>query len=302
LKTTIGIVAHDAGGAEIVSRLIRKIDAHFLYALAGPAVKIFNKNLGKIQNTMTVDLIQKVDYLICGTSWESTHENEALKIAKEFGVRVISVLDHYSSYAERYIKDGYDIIPVEIWVTDELSLQLARELNPSATIQVVGNPYLEEMANAFLQLEVSSHSSEYFKVLYLTEPISQQAKTQYGDENAWGFTEFDALKYFLQNLSVLTKQHNVRVFLRKHPSEREGKYVDFLGNFKGAQVLMSSEEELLVDIASADAIAGCDTMALLIGVAINKPVYSSLPPNTINPTLPSTGITYIREFSGHGSK
>jgi hypothetical protein len=302
LKTTIGIVAHDAGGAEIVSRLIRKINAHFLYSLAGPAVKIFNENLGEIQNSMTEDLIQKVDYLICGTSWESNHENEALKIAKEFGVRVISVLDHYSCYAERYIKNGYDIIPVEIWVTDELSLQLARELSPKASIRVVGNPYLEEMKNAFQQLEVSSNSSKYFRVLYLTEPISQQAKTQYGDANAWGFTEFDALKYFLQNLSVLTKQHDVRVFLRKHPSEHEGKYSDFLGNFKGVQVLMSSEEELLVDIASADAIAGCDTMALLIGVAINKPVYSSLPPNTITPTLPTIGITYIREFSGHGSK
>lgn len=301
MKTTIGIVAHDAGGAEIISRLIRKMDAHFLYALAGPAVKIFNKNLGEIQNSRTEDLIQKVNYLICGTSWESTHENAALKIAKEFGVRVISVLDHYSSYAERFIKDGYDIIPAEIWVTDELSLKLACELNPHANIRVVGNPYLEDMKNAFQQMQVSSHNSDYFNILYLTEPISQQAKIQYGDENAWGFTEFDALKYFLQNLSVLTKHQNVRVFLRKHPSELEDKYSEFLGNFDGAQVLMSGSEELIVAIASADAIAGCDTMALLIGVAINKLVYSSLPPNTINPTLPTTGITYIRELSGHGS-
>ena len=108
---------------------------------------------------MAVTDIQKVDYLICGTSWESTHENEALKIAKEFGVRVISVLDHYSSYTERFIKDGYDIVPAEIWVTDELSLQLAREVNLDATIQIVGNPYLEEMKAAFQLLEVSSHSS-----------------------------------------------------------------------------------------------------------------------------------------------
>ena len=301
MKPTIGIVAHDAGGAEIVSRLIRKMDAHFLYALLGPAVKIFDKNLGEIQNSRIEDLIQKVDYLICGTSWESTHENEALKSAKEFGVRVISVLDHYSCYAERYIKDDYDIIPTEIWVTDELSLKLARELNPDASIRVVGNPYLEDMKNALLQLQISNHSSEYFSVLYLTEPISQQAKIQYGDENAWGFTEFDALKYFLQNLSVLTKHHDVRVFLRKHPSEREDKYSDFLGDFEDAQVLMSREEDLIVAIASADAIAGCDTMALLIGVASNKLVYSSLPPNTITPTLPTTGITYIRELSGHGS-
>ena len=302
MKPIIGIVAHDAGGAEIVSRLIRKIEAEFLFALAGPAIKVFNKNLGEIANATIEDLIKKVDYLICGTSWESTHENAALKLADDLGMRVISVLDHYSCYTERYIKDSYDIIPAEIWVTDQHSLQLAHELNPNADIQVVGNPYLEDMKSAFMKMDVPSLHSEYFDILYFTEPISRQAKIQYGDENAWGFTEFDALKYFLQNLSFLTEQHDVRVFLRQHPAEHENKYSNFLGNFEGIQILMSCEEELLMSIASVHAIAGCDTMALLIGVAINKPVYSSLPPNTIIPTLPSMGITYIREVSGHGSK
>jgi len=302
MKPIIGIVAHDAGGAEIISRLIRKIEAEFLYALAGPAVKIFKKNLGEVVNVATEDLIREVDYLICGTSWESTHENAALQLADELDMRVISVLDHYSCYTERFIKESYNIIPTEIWVTDQHSLQLARNLFPNADIQIVGNPYIEEMKSAFLKMKLPSLHSKYFDVLYLTEPISQQAKIQYGDENAWGFTEFDALKYFLRNLSYLTEQRDIRVFLRQHPSEHENKYSDFLGDFEGTQVLMSGEEELLMAIASVHVIAGCDTMALLIGVAISKPVYSSLPPNTISPTLPSIGITYIRELSGHGSK
>jgi hypothetical protein len=302
LKPIIGIVAHDAGGAELISRLIQKIEADFLYALAGPAVKIFNDNLGEIANVTIENLIAEVDYLICGTSWESTHENAALKLAEELGMRVISVLDHYSCYSERYVKESYNIIPAEIWVTDQHSLQLARELNPNADIKVVGNPYLEEMKRNFMKMTLPSLHSKYFDILYLTEPTSQQAKIQYGNENAWGFTEFDALKYFLQNLPLLTEQADVRVFLRQHPSEPENKYYDFLGIFDSIQVQMSGEEELLSAMASVHAIAGCDTMALLIGVAINKPVFSSLPPNTINPTLPSMGITYIRKVLGHGSK
>ena len=101
-------------------------------------------------------IVEESDFLICGTSWQSTHENEAICLAKETNKRVVSVLDHYSCYLERFVKSGFSIIPNELWVTDKKSRALAREIAPSAIIKIVGNPYLDEMKLSFDFLPVGS--------------------------------------------------------------------------------------------------------------------------------------------------
>lgn len=296
---SIGIVSHDAGGAEIVSRLIKKNQAHYLFAIAGPAIEIFRRNFGEFENSTIEDVVRKTDYLICSTSWQSTHENIAIKLAYEHNKKAISVLDHYSCYAERYIKAGFNIIPREIWVTDLLSLELAQKLSASAQITIVGNPYFEDLKKQYEQLEKPDLSSEFTDILYLTEPTSEQAQTQSGSENALGYTEFDALRYFLRNLSRLNKNRVTRVSIRTHPSELQEKYREFIGDFGQFQVSFCSEKEILLSMAKVHAIAGCDTMALLLGVEIGIKVFSSLPPNSTGATIPTKGIIYLRESNEH---
>jgi hypothetical protein len=299
LRKIIGVVSHDAGGAEIVSRLVKKMEADYLFAIAGPAIEVFRRNLGIIENSTIEELTEKADYLICGTSWQSTHENLALKIAARNNVHVISVLDHYSFYLERYLKNGFDIVPKEIWVTDSRSSELAHQFFPMSQITIVGNPYLEDLKDLYREIEKPKLSSEYTDILYLTEPTSAQARIQSGHENAWGYTEFDALQYFLANLWCLQTNLTVRVYLRAHPSEAQYKYSQFLGTYEGYQVLMCEEKDLLISMAKVHAIVGCDTMALLLGVEIGVKVYSSLPPCAAHATIPTKGITYIRELNAH---
>ena len=43
-------------------------------------------------------------------------------------------------------------------------------------------------------------------ILYVCEPTSQIAKKMYNDENYFGYTEVDALKYFLKNIDRLGKK------------------------------------------------------------------------------------------------
>ncbi len=294
MNNHIGIVSHDAGGAEILSRLIKKIQAHYLFSIAGPAIDIFRRNFGEFENLAIEDLVEKADYLICGTSWKSTHENIAIKLANEQNKHVISVLDHYSCYLERYIKPGFNIVPREIWVTDLQSFELAQKLSPSAKISIVGNPYLEDLKKQFEQLDKHTPSSEYKDILYLTEPTMEQAQIQSGSENAFGYTEFDALRYFLGSLWRLGGDQIIRVHLRTHPSELQDKYREFIGDFGQFQVLFCQEKDILISISKVHAIAGCDTMGLLLGVKIGIPVFSSLPPNSTDATIPTEGIVYLR--------
>lgn len=296
MKQRIGIVSHDAGGAELISHLLKKTDADYLFSLQGPAVSIFKRNFGNLKNIDLERLVTESDLLVCGTSWQSTHENQALYLAKEKNKRAISVLDHYSCYLERYVKNGFHIIPPELWVTDEHSLKLAQAIAPNANITIVGNPYLDEMERNFDRIEKPTLRADGFDILYLSEPIALQAGAQYGDQNYWRFNEFTAFEYFLANIRKITAKSNIIISIRRHPAEARNKYEQLVTKRDDVEIKLSTESDLLTEMANSHAVVGVDTIALLVALRIGKPVFSSLPPLTIEPTLPPAGITYLREL------
>jgi hypothetical protein len=292
----IGVVSHDAGGAELICELIKNMKGNFIFSLKGPAVQIFRKNFGVVKNYDLSELITKSEWLICGTSWQSEHENRALYLAEKNSILAVSVLDHYTCYEERYIKDNYNTIPREIWVADEKSSVLAQNLAPNSKIKIVGNLYLENFRSKFISLNLRSLPDDNLVILYLMEPFSEQAKMQYADENYWKFTEFTAFEYFLNKISQITASKSAIIYVRKHPSETYGKYDHLIGKYKDYDIKISTEEDLLLDMARSNIIVGVDSIALLAAAAIEKPVYSSLPPNTVEPSLVTKKVTYLRDL------
>ena len=220
----IGVVSHDAGGAEFICALIKNMKGNFIFSLKGPAIQIFRKNFGEVKNYDLNELIKKSKWLICGTSWQSEHENKALYLAEKSGILAVSVLDHYTCYEERYIKENYNTIPKEIWVADEKSSVLAQNLAPNSKIKIVGDLYLESFRSKFMSLNLSS----------------------------------------LPNINY--------------------------------DIKISTEDELLFDMARSNIIVGVDSIALLAAAAIEKPVYSSLPPNTVEPSFVTKKVTYLRDL------
>jgi hypothetical protein len=296
MKPKIGIVSHDAGGAELISRLLKRTEADYLFSLQGPAIHIFKENIGNYKNIDLDILVAKSDYLICGTSWQSTHENQALCLAKENNKRVISVLDHYSCYVERYVKNSFRIIPTEFWVTDEKSMSLVRNISPMANITIVGNPYLDEMKINFNRIEKQILREDRFDILYLTEPFAAQSEAQYGHQDHWKLNEFTAFQFLISNIEKITNNPNVSVFIRHHPAEKHDKYRHLVGRRGNIEIKLSLQGDLLVEMAHSHAVVGVDTLAMLLALGIGKPVYSSLPPFTLEATLPRDGIVYLREL------
>ena len=70
----IGIVCHDAGGAEIISSSILQESLVVRFCLEGPAIKIFERKLGTIKRESLLEVINNSSSLLCGTSWESDLE------------------------------------------------------------------------------------------------------------------------------------------------------------------------------------------------------------------------------------
>ena len=94
------VVSHDAGGAEVLSRIVKQTKIKKYFFLSGPAKKIFRRNKEeKFSNIY--ETINKADLCICSTSMDNDTYYAAFQYAKKRGVYTIVVLDHWNFYKDR---------------------------------------------------------------------------------------------------------------------------------------------------------------------------------------------------------
>lgn len=296
IPETVAVVAHDAGGAELLAHLIRRGDVRNpRLALAGPALSIFSRVLGNLSLLSLEQAIAGSSLVLTGTSWASDIEWRALKLARDAGIRSATFLDHWVNYAERFIRSGVVCLPDEIWVADEYAELLARREFIGVPVVLRGNPYLDHIiARTKLSQPTSKgRDATSHRVLIVTEPISAHALRQHGTVQFFDYTEFDALAHILDILPIRIGKRNIeRISLRPHPSESPEKYYYILENDPNIFILKGTE--LLDDILDSTIIIGCNTMALIVALAVGKRAVSCIPAGGRNCILPHTGIEHWR--------
>jgi len=177
----IAIIAHDAGGAEILSSYVRQTGLNCCYGLEGPACKIFERKLGPIQILPLEQAVDQSTSILCGTSWQSDIEINAIKRARSQGKRSTAFIDHWVNYRDRFIRASEILLPDEIWIGDVMAENMAKEIFPGLPITLVNNPYLkdiEQQLNAIQEQRVPSQDS--IAILYVCEPVSEHARLRYG--------------------------------------------------------------------------------------------------------------------------
>lgn len=293
---TVAIVSHDAGGGEILASYVAQNKVSCRFALAGPAINVFKRRLGVVEVLSLEDAISSCDWCLCGTGWQSDLEWRAIQLARNAGKRVVSFLDHWVNYQERFVRNGVQRLPDALWVGDEYAEKLARQLFPCIPIQLVPNPYVIDLKHQIVQLEMQQASlgKKDKKALFVSENISGHARLRYGDERYWGYTEFDAIKYFLDNVKLLGVAID-KVVLRPHPSDGLGKYDWILNQYPGF-VELSDGRPLIEEIVESDLVAGCESMALIIGLVAQKKVISCIPPGGPVCRLPQIDIVHLRDI------
>lgn len=292
----ICVVAHDAGGAEILSSYVRQQALDCLYTVAGPALKIFQRKLGPIDSTPLPDAIQQSDWLLCGTSLPSDLEWRAIDLAQKAGKHAVAFLDHWTNYRERFIRNGVEHLPDEIWVGDEDAETLVREHFPNTKIQLVSNPYFMDVKREIAELEskLPLRSALGKRVLFVCEHISEYALLQHDDERYWGYTEFDAIEYFFQAIDALDVPI-ASVVIRPHPSDPEGKYSRIAA--KHSELAKISDGRPLVEeIADADIVVGCESMAMAVALQCGRRVISCIPINKPLLSLPFKDIQILSDL------
>ena len=294
-KIKLAVISHDAGGAEILSSYVKQQDIDCFYVLGGPALKIFERKLGPLEITTLEDAINQSASIICSTSWQSDIEFNAIKLAREVGIRSVAYLDHWVNYRERFFRSGVTALPDEIWVGDAMALVMAKEVFPITPIVLIDNPYFQDVKKELLTYQKQRPSRlDSIAILYVCEPISTHALLQYGDASFWGYVEDDALRFFLTNISVFGKSIE-RILIRPHPSELIDKYNWIKNEFK-LPIQFSGTRPLLYEILDSDVVVGCQSMAMVVALIANKKVLSCIPPNGKPCVLPHAEIINLQNL------
>lgn len=267
----VGIVAHDPGGAELVSSYIRRHGLTCAYALDGPANDIFARKLGRFENRDPAELVNSCDWMLCGTSKYSNLEWRAIGMARSVGKSAIAMLDHWVGYRERFVRDGVFHLPDEVWVGDEMAAELAEQQLPEVRRKLVPNIYLEDSLREIDQYGPASRDeNDGIQMLYLCEPLRPNAKA------VCGYDEEEAVRYFLSHAQCLSGDIG-RIVLRPHPKEDPAKY-DWALNESDLPLVIDVTKTLVEHIAESDVVAGCTSMAMVVALQAGKRVISCIPP------------------------
>lgn len=292
----IAVACHDAGGAEIVSSLVQRGALSCRFAVAGPAARIFQRKLGPFSNERPGDILPGAERLICGTSLPATLELEAIALARRHGVRSVAILDHWINYRERFARDQHTVLPDELWVVDETAERLARAAFPETPVTRIENPYrldFLERLRAYDAHPPDPTAPSLKTALYVTEPTSEHAARMHGDPRYWGYTETEALQWFLSLLPLIDPQVG-QVIVRPHPSEQPAKYAAAAAGSR-LDVTISNDRDLIEEIHGAALVAGCNSMAMVVGGWAGKRVICCIPPGGRGYVLPGEGVEFAAQ-------
>lgn len=293
----VTVVSHDAGGAEVLASYVAQHGLQCAFVLGGPAVSVFERRLGQVVQSLSLEEgVARSDWLLCGTSWQSDLEWRAIDTGRRTGKRTIAFLDHWVHFRERFVRHGIEHLPDEIWVGDPQAEAIARQCFAGHSIRLIPNPYFQDIRKAVASLgqamPAAAQEDHSLKILFVCEPLSEHGLREFGDERHWGYTEYDALRYFFNNIGALG--HAVdRVVVRPHPSESPEKYDWVSGEF-GTHVVVGGKKALLQEIAESDVVVGCESMAMVVGLIAGRRAVSCIPPGGKPCLIPLAGIESLQ--------
>jgi hypothetical protein len=260
------VIAHDAGGAEIVAAHVKakRRTQSFAIFVSGPAERIFARErlrYGRLPASVReirklIAAHRSAAYLLAGTGGGS-FELDVLKEAKRQGMRTIAYLESWSFYRERfgYPDRGWSRnLPDEIWVGDVPAKRLAERYFPHDRIRLVPNQYFKAARQRFRKIR----RKRGYDILFLSA-------------SDWGeaHTSASLLEAFLSGLARWP--HPLPVRIRPHPADAPTRYRALVRRYPGLDISFSDEKDLVRDIATARVTIGLTTTALAISAFFGVP-------------------------------
>jgi len=251
----ICLVAHDAGGAELLSSWARNQKFFFLFSIKGPAKLIFKRKFKNFRNSSTKIIKKKTSLFITGTSKISNHELSYIKYGKNKNIKTISFIDHWVNYKERFLRKDEIIQPDELWVTDKFAFKLAKK-KFKKKILLKPNYFIKDFLKEYKKKSKKIKKKNI--VLYLS--------TNTGNNKA----DLEKLNFFLKKYDHFSEK-KISIIIKVHPSESVSKYQLFKKKFNSIQIVKNIDlVELLI---KSKYVVGYNSMAMYLASFINKNIY-----------------------------
>jgi hypothetical protein len=291
LRLPLAVVAHDAGAANLILGWIRELPpAQLRLCASGPAARLFTTAFPNHVLLSADTALAGAAMLLSGTSGpRSDLEHAARKLARQRGLPSVGVIDHWVNYAQRFTRADETVLPDEIWVADAHAATLARQTFPGCTVREQPNRYLEAIV-----AEAHAASQPHpgvTHVLYVLEPMH----SDWGRGGSDG--EFQALDFFCEHAALLGLPSDARIRLRPHPSDARGKYSHWLEPHGDELITLDESGTLAKAIGWADWVVGCESYALVAGLAAGRRIASTLPPWAPVCRLPHPELIHLRDLA-----
>jgi RimJ/RimL family protein N-acetyltransferase len=248
--SNISVAANDAGGAEQIAWLMRKMNRNIKAYLMGPAISVFERSGINYEPISTLSDLVKSDLVITGSGWMSTLENDVIRYCQSNNIACLTVLDHWVNFKERFLKEPV-AIPNMFAVTNLPALMLANKVFSDKPVWLLPDFQID-----FCKSLIDQGSSRC-KILVLMEP----SPTLSSD---FCITS-DMEEELIENATQIRKFKGLMsVVLRPHPSqaldsERLSKLKD-----KFPEVLVSKNKDLMDDLRDSAVVLGFSTYGLYI--------------------------------------
>jgi hypothetical protein len=296
------LVAHDAGGAEILCAWCKEHQTRHqcFFALAGPARRIFRRDMGEppLSGLEVMQGFGPHDFVLTGTSLEADLERRAIRLARQAGVRCVSFLDHWDLYAVRFrdAASGAPVFPDEIWLGDDYAWDFAlKDGLPRDLLRRVDNPYFAALRRHAAAAPALLDDGR-LRLLFICEPVSRKLLATFGPDAKDYDDELANLGWLLQAASA-HREAIAQITLRLHPAEPPDKYQGVAAPYWNTLPLAySTEISLLNDLLAHSHIVGMESMALAIGVIMGRRVISCITGKAWPISLPHREIVRITDY------
>ena len=276
LPAPIAVVCHDAGATNLILSWIDPANK-IRPVMEGPAAQLWKQRFAGTELRTLGDALDDAAALLSGTGWGSDLEHRARRMARDARIRSVAVIDHWVNYGERFVRGAEQVLPDEIWVTDEDALAIARREFPNLRVELKPNLYLQEQL-----VRARPLADEDRDVLFITEPMRSD----------WGRGtpgEFQSLEYFLSNRGRAGIPREACIRIRPHPADELGKYESWLG---GA-VTLDRSPNIGAALDGVRWVVGCQSYALFVALKAGRTVISAIPPWAPPCRLPQNDIVHL---------
>ncbi len=280
------IICRDMGSASVISENENKKNC--IYFLKNPAKKFFEKKGIISENLKTLEKnIKDCELIITGTSWPLDIEFKAIKLAKKYNKKIITYLDHWVNYEERF-NNKKELFPEIIVTTDSEAFKLAKKKFLFSKILLKKNLYLEKLKNKYKMIK-----KEKKYILYIDNHLIDIRKNIINKKNYFNHNEKSIFENFVKKII----NHNIKskkILFRTHPKKKLKNSLNIVRKYNSI-CSISKNDDLIKDIAKSEIVVGWNSMAMYIAYKLGKKVMHILPKGFKDNNLPIKDILYLEK-------